>query len=90
MNAICKISETNRYARCVQTSKRVRWDIDADVIRGRHFGPADKFLPDGLSLAHSFTTLSGDEKRFVSQYRVVPTPMSSAWSNASSTPRSWS
>ena len=57
MNAICKISETNRYARCVQTSKRVRWDIDDDVIRGHGFYAADKFLPDGLSLADAFTTL---------------------------------
>jgi hypothetical protein len=37
MNALNKISETDRYARCVQTSKRVRWDIDADVIRERRF-----------------------------------------------------
>jgi hypothetical protein len=67
MNALNKISETDRYARCVQTSKRVRWDIDADVIRERRFDPAHKFLPDGLSLADTFTTLSADEKRFVSQ-----------------------
>jgi hypothetical protein len=57
----------NRYARCIQASKLVRWDIDADVIRGRRFDRADKFLPDGLSLADAFTTLSPDEKRFVSQ-----------------------
>ena len=67
MNAINKIYGTERYARCVQTSKRVRWDIDEDVIRGRRFDPAHKFLPDGLSLADAFTTLSADEKRFVSQ-----------------------
>jgi hypothetical protein len=67
MNAIDKISETDRYARCIQTSKRVRWDIDQDVIRGRRFDAAHKFLPDGLSLADAFTTLSADEKRFVSQ-----------------------
>jgi hypothetical protein len=67
MNAISKISNTDRYARCVQSSKRVRWDIDEDVIRGRGFDAADKFLPDGLSLANAFTTLSDDEKRFVSQ-----------------------
>src|ERR1700693_6106772 len=67
MNAIDKISETDRYARCVQTSKRVRWDVDEDVIRGRRFDTAHKFLPDGLSLADAFTTLSADEKRFVSQ-----------------------
>ena len=67
MSAIGKVTETDRYARCVQSSKRVRWDIDDDVIRGRRFDAADKFLPDGLSLADAFTTLSADEKRFVSQ-----------------------
>jgi hypothetical protein len=67
MNAINKISESERYARCVQTSKRVRWDIDEDVIRGRRFEAAHKFLPDGLSLAEAFTTLAAGEKRFVSQ-----------------------
>jgi hypothetical protein len=67
MNAISKISESERYARCVQTSKRVRWDIDEDVIRGRRFEAAYKFLPDGLSLAGAFTTLAADEKRFASQ-----------------------
>src|SRR5262249_41874388 len=67
MNAIVKIAGSERYARCIQTSKRVRWDVEADVIRGRRFDAANKFLPDGLSLADSFTTLSAAEKRFVSQ-----------------------
>ncbi len=67
MNAITKLSDSERYARCVQTSKRVRWDVDEDVIRGRRFDANHKFLPDGLSLADAFTTLSADEKRFVSQ-----------------------
>jgi hypothetical protein len=67
MNAIEKITASDRYERCVQTSKRVRWDIDKDVIQGRSFDTTHKFLPDGLSLADAFTTLSADEKRFVSQ-----------------------
>ena len=67
MNALNKISDSARYARCIQTSKRVRWDLDEDVIRGRRFDAAHKFLPDGLSLADAFTTLSANEKRFVSQ-----------------------
>ena len=66
MDAI-EISGSDRYARCIQISKRVRWDIDDDVIRGAAFDTAHKFLPDGLSLADAFTTLSADEKRFVSQ-----------------------
>src|SRR5262245_27668582 len=67
MNAIHKISESERYARCVQTSKRVRWDIDEDVLRGRRFESAHKLLPDGLSLADAFTTLSLEETRFVNK-----------------------
>jgi len=68
MNVISIISDSSeRYARCIQTSKRVRWDIDRDVIRGRNFDTAQKFLPDGLTLAAAFTTLSAAEKRFVSQ-----------------------
>ena len=57
----------SRYARCIESSKRVRWDIDEDVIRGRWFDTAQKFLPDGLSLTNGFTTLSSGERRFVSQ-----------------------
>ena len=67
MDAITKLPDSERYARCIQTSKRVRWDLDEDVIQGRRFDAAHKFLPDGLSLADAFTTLSADEKRFVSQ-----------------------
>jgi hypothetical protein len=48
-------------------SKRVHWDIDEDVIRGRRFDSSRRYLPDGLSLVSEFTTLTADEKRFVSQ-----------------------
>jgi hypothetical protein len=32
-----------------EISKRVRWDIDKDVVRNREFDLSQKFLPDGLS-----------------------------------------
>ena len=67
MTVMFQPSTTNRYARCVEASKRVHWEIDKDIIRGRRFDTAHKFLPDGLSLAAEFKTLSADEKRFVSQ-----------------------
>ncbi len=67
MTVTNKTPERNLYARCIESSKRVRWDIDEDVIQGRHFDAAHKFLPDGLSLGKKFTTLSADERRFVSQ-----------------------
>ena len=62
-----RILESSRYARCIESSKRVRWDIDEDVIRGRRFDTAHKFLPDGLALTNGFTTLTPGERRFVSQ-----------------------
>ena len=56
-----------RYARTIEVSKRIRWDIDRDVIRGRNFDLAHTFLPDGLSLADELPFLSPAEHRFLSQ-----------------------
>ena len=67
MQTISQSPDHERYARCIRASKRERWDIDAYVIQGRRFDRAQKYLPDGLSLVPEFTTLSGDEQRFVSQ-----------------------
>jgi hypothetical protein len=58
---------TDRYAKCIEVSKRVRWDIDRDVIRGRTLDFAKKFLPDGLSKVGELDFLSRDEKRLLSQ-----------------------
>lgn len=60
-------TETDRYARCIQVSKRIRWDIDQDVIRGRHFDLDSKFLPDGLSKVNELPFLGREERRFLSQ-----------------------
>ena len=57
----------DRYGRCIEASKRIRWDIETDVIRGREFNLVDKFLPDGLSLVRELDFLSEDEQRFLSQ-----------------------
>jgi hypothetical protein len=69
MNAVVASpdTDTDLYARCIAASKAVRWDIDADVIRGRTFDRSRKYLPDGLSLAQEFTTLSAEERIFASQ-----------------------
>lgn len=67
MSTTITATESQRYARSIESSKRVRWDIDKDIIRGRRFDARHKFLPDALSLAHEFATLSPDERRFVSQ-----------------------
>jgi hypothetical protein len=57
----------NRYADCIEKSKRIRWDIDADVIRGRSFDFGRKFLPDGLSRVERLQFLSADDQRLLSQ-----------------------
>lgn len=67
MTAMMTTSDHDRYSRCISASKRVRWDIDRDVIKGRRFDPKDKYLPDGLSLVGGLATLSADERRFASQ-----------------------
>jgi hypothetical protein len=59
--------DTRRYARCIEVSKRVRWDIDRDVIRGRGFDFSKKFLPDGLSRVNRLDFLNAHEQRLLSQ-----------------------
>jgi hypothetical protein len=75
MNAVVKTeeprtqadAETARYARAIKASKRVRWDIDADVIRGRDFDFGHDFLPDGLSKVNELAFLTAAERRLLSQ-----------------------
>ncbi|MGB3210010.1 MAG: hypothetical protein WBB19_04810 [Desulforhopalus sp.] len=59
--------DEDRYAKCIEVSKRVRWDIDKDVLRGRSFQFSQKFLPDGLSGVDRFDFLPDQDKRFISQ-----------------------
>ena len=57
----------DRYAKCIEVSKRIRWEIDRDVIRGRSFDVSKKFLPDGLCRIGKLDFLGVGEKRLVSQ-----------------------
>ncbi len=56
-----------RYARAVEASKRIRWDIDRDVIRQREFDFTKKFLPDGLSFVDRVPFLAARERHLLSQ-----------------------
>ena len=56
-----------RYAKCIEVSRRIRWDTDADVIRGRQFDFDRKFLPDGLSKVARLPFLQEDDRRLLSQ-----------------------
>jgi hypothetical protein len=60
-------SPSVRYARCITASKRVRWDIDRDVIRGRCFDLRQKFLPDGLTRLSELHFLDEAQRRLMSQ-----------------------
>lgn len=67
MNAAQQLSDAGRYAKCIEVSKRIRWDIDRDVIRGRRFDFSRKFLPDGISKVNELGFLGAGERRFLSQ-----------------------
>ena len=60
-------SDVSRYSRSVDISKRVRWEIDRDVIRGRQPDFSKKFLPDGLSRVRDLAFLSAEQRRLASQ-----------------------
>jgi hypothetical protein len=60
-------AQQQRYAKVIAASKRIRWDIDADVIRGRRLDAARKFMPDGLSRVNQLEFLRPNEMRFLSQ-----------------------
>jgi len=58
---------TSTYASCIESSRRARWDIERDVIRGRSFDFGKTFLPDSLSRAGELAALLPNERRFLSQ-----------------------
>src|SRR3982750_4631845 len=55
------------YAKVIEVSKRVRWEIGRDVIRARRFDYSHTFLPKGLSLAKELPFLSPADQRLLSQ-----------------------
>ena len=67
MQAVPYQIDSNRYAKCIEVSKRIRWDIDRDVIRGRSFDFRKKFLPDGISQVDRLAFLTAQERRLLGQ-----------------------
>ena len=55
------------YEKVIEISKRIRWEIERDVIRGRTFSLDRDFLPAGLSLVDELEFLSPAERRLFSQ-----------------------
>jgi hypothetical protein len=56
-----------RYAKVIEVSKRVRWEIERDVVRGRRFDFSKTFLPSSLSLVGELAFLSDAQQRLLSQ-----------------------
>ena len=57
----------DRYARCIEASRRIRWDIEKDVFRGREFDFSENFLPPGVSKIQDLGCLTRSETRTLSQ-----------------------
>ena len=66
MNAIINPADMAKYVRSIEASRKVHWEIDREVIKGRRFDSERKYLPDGLSLLRELP-LSDAEMRFASQ-----------------------
>ena len=67
MSSTLQAYDDTRYVKCIEVSKRIRWDIDRDVIRGRRFDFTQKFMPEGLSQVGRLPFLTADERTFLSQ-----------------------
>ena len=65
--AVSTPTPSDRYAKVIDISKRVRWEIERDVIRGRRFDYGKTFLPAGLSLVDELPFLGAADKRLLSQ-----------------------
>ena len=64
---ITSTPHAERYAKVIEVSKRVRWEIERDVIRGRSFDYSKTFLPTGLSLVDELGFLNPADQRLLSQ-----------------------
>ncbi|MBI3230451.1 MAG: hypothetical protein HYZ45_09810, partial [Burkholderiales bacterium] len=60
-------SPNTEYVQCIENSRRLQWDIDLDVIRGRDLQANKKYLPDGISKVHTLSFLNHEQQVLLSQ-----------------------
>jgi len=61
------ITDHSRYEQCTETSRRIAWDIDKDILRGRRFDFSSFFLPDGLTKLSELSFITDRDRRLLSQ-----------------------
>jgi hypothetical protein len=67
VNSSPRSNTDQRYGRALENSRKIRWDIDKDVIRGREFDYSGQFLPDGLSMVSRLKFLNVADARLLGQ-----------------------
>jgi hypothetical protein len=67
MTVTVENTQESPYQRAVLASKKARWEIERDVLRGRTLDIAHKYLPDRLSKVNTLAFLSERERKFMSQ-----------------------
>jgi hypothetical protein len=67
MTTATQTTDAQTDDRCLRLSKKVHFDVDDDVIRGRELDHQQKFLPDGLTLIEQFPFLTRRQRVLLSQ-----------------------
>ena len=67
VNSSPRSTTDQRYGRALENARKIRWDIDKDVIRGREFDYSRQFLPDGLSMIGRLKFLTAADAQLLSQ-----------------------
>ena len=65
------VTTTQRYARTIAASKRIRWDIDRDVIRGRRFDFGKRHLPTACPASTGSASSPRASARLLSRSRAL-------------------
>jgi hypothetical protein len=67
LNLQIPVIDSSCYARCIEASKRIRWDTEDDVIRGRDFDFTQRFLPEGLAKVETLGFLLPQQRLLLNQ-----------------------
>ena len=72
MTAMDNVADGNRYARCIQSSKRVHWEIDEDVIQPTRAIMLTFYVIETEGSVAKDSRLAGAARAFVRDMRSSP------------------